>query len=113
MSKTETRLLSGAVGGLLVVFAIIFEDKFRIHKKVVQIIVWSLFEIAILGLGNYKHVRTRWFWQGVFLAALVHVVIVISFLRSMPFPNIGIVILLVFPEALLLQIIFIRLSRFN
>ena len=111
MSKTETRLLSGAVGLLLVVIATILENTFRTHEKAVQVIVWSLIETAILSLGNCRHVRTRWFWQGIFLAAVVHSVIVISFLRSMPFPDVGIVILLAFPEVVLLQISFIRLSR--
>lgn len=110
MSRTETRLLSGTVGGLLVVMAIVFENKFSSQEKLLQITLWSLLEIAMLSLGNYKHIRTAWFWQSLLLAAVVHSVIVISFLRSMPFPNVGIVILLAFPEAVLLQIIFIRLS---
>lgn len=110
MNKTETRLISGLVGGLLVVIAIIFENRLSTHERMVQISLWTLLVVAMAILGNYKYIRQRWFWQSLGVGFILHSVIVITFLRSMPFSSLGIVILFAFPEAILWQIIFIRFS---
>ena len=68
------------------------------HDLAVQIAVWTLFVAATTLAENYP--VTNWFWKAWLLVAALHGVIIASFWHSMPFPTLGVAILMSFPEAL-------------
>ncbi|MBZ5551862.1 MAG: hypothetical protein LAO21_04010 [Acidobacteriia bacterium] len=104
------RILSGAAGGALLVIALILQSLLPGREKVVQITVWTLAVLTTAILGNYEHFREKWFWKGLLLGSLVHILVVYSYRSSLPFSSLGIAGLMGFLEALVWQVIFRRLS---
>jgi len=110
MSKKRNRILSGAAGGALLVIALILQSLLPGREKVVQITVWTLVVLTMAILINRQHFREKWFWKGLLLGSLLHVVVIYSFRYSLPFSSLGIAFLMGFPEALVWQVIFRKLS---
>lgn len=110
MSKNRNRILSGGVGAVLLVIAIILQNALPDREKEVQIIVWTLIVVTMAILINHKHFREEWFWKGFLMVSLLHVFVIYSFRQSLPFPSLGVAILVAFPEVLLCQAIFRWLS---
>jgi hypothetical protein len=100
--KTNIRLLSGACGGAIVLTALILQDALALRELGVQIAIWSSMVLAMLLLGNRSHFREGWFWRGFLITALLHVGIVYASRPYLPFSNLGIVILVSVPEAIVL-----------
>lgn len=110
ISGTNAKLLSAALGCVLLVIAIFLENNFPKDAKVAQIVVWTLIAVSVPVLANYTYIRRLWFWKSILMGSIVHSVIVISFLPSMPFSSMGIVMLFAFPETILWMVIFLRFA---
>ena len=89
-----------AAGLGLGVFSIILKICFPDHDLAVQVATWSLIVAATTLAENYRYSRANWFWKAWLLVAALHGVIIASFWHSMPFPTLGVAILMSFPEAL-------------
>jgi hypothetical protein len=98
-AKFAAGLGLGVVG---IVLKICFPD----HDLAVQIAVWTLFVAAITLAENHRYFREGWFWKAWLLVAALHGVIIASFWHSMPFPTLGVAILMSFPEALVSLLVF-------
>lgn len=102
-SEHKRRLGIGALLGVVcVAFAILLGER----GLVVQVTVWSLIVGAIVLCENYQHFRERWFWRAWLLALAVHSAVLAIFWHDLPFPDLGVAILMSFAEAVLLLILF-------
>jgi len=110
LSGTRAKLFSGALGLILLIIAVVLENNFPNNEKTAQIIVWTLIAVSLPVMANYNHIRRLWFWKSILVGTIVHGVIVISFLPSMPFSSMGIVMLFAFPETILWMIVFLKFS---
>jgi hypothetical protein len=109
--KTKIRLLSGACGAAIVLTALVLQDQFALHEAEVQIAVWSLLVLAMVLLVNRNHFRERWFWWSIMVAGLLHVGNVCVFKSRLPFPSMGVAILMSGFEAIVLQMVVMVCQR--
>jgi hypothetical protein len=105
------RLLSAGAGAVLVAIAIALRSTFSNSEKEVQIAVWTMVVLTMVILVNHEHFRKQWFWQGLLLGLLLHVVVIWGSGDKLPFSSLGVVILVSVPEALVWQVIFRMVSR--
>ena len=106
MNRTTDRRFARVSIGLAVgVLCIILIACFPAHGLAVQVVVWSLILVAILLGENYMHFREQWFWKACLLIAALHAVVLAVFWRYLPFPSVGVAMLMSFAEALACLII--------
>jgi hypothetical protein len=108
--KTGNRLLSSGIGAVLLFIALVLQSSFSAHLREVQITVWSVIVVVMVVLINRKHYHEKWFWQALLLCLLIHAVVIFGSRASLPFSSIGVVILIGYAEAAILQLIFRALS---
>jgi hypothetical protein len=109
--KTSIRLFSFACGVAIVLTALILQDELALHKGKVQIAIWSSMVLVVLLLSNRNNLREGWFWRGFLIAGVIHAGIVCAFRQYLPFSSLGIVLLVSFPEAIMLLIVPIVCQR--
>ena len=101
-----TRRLRWAGGIGLGVLGVLLHVAFPTHEFAVQLTVWTMIVAAVVIGENYQHYGESWFWKACAAILAVHAVIVATFLHSLPFPSLGIAILMSFPEAVLCLLVF-------
>lgn len=105
-SGMKRKAIGFAVGLGISALGILLLNHFPAHEVAVQVSVWSIIVVAIVIGPHYPHFRERWFWKAWLLVAVLHVVIIASFLRSLPFSSLGVAILMSFPEAVVFLFVF-------
>ncbi|MGA7459192.1 MAG: hypothetical protein WBW69_03160 [Candidatus Korobacteraceae bacterium] len=108
-----TKRVIGGLGGLAIAIAGIWlGNAFPDHPMAVQVTVWTVLIVAMMASINYRQRRERWFWWAMLAASLAHVLFVITLRRQLPFSDLGVAILIGFPEAILLQALVVAIARF-
>jgi hypothetical protein len=110
-SRTSTRIVSGILGAVILAIGIFLQSEFPNQPVIVQVTVWTLLLFAIMVWANFNGIRKRWFWISCVIAIAIHAAVVGTFWDSLPFSSLGIVVFFVLPESIVLQLVFIAVSR--
>ncbi len=105
------RAVSGVAGLGVVILGILLQTTLPEYPTAVQVTLLTTLVFVMIGLGNYRQHREKWFWRAMLSAALVHVIVLLNLRARLPFPSLGIAILISAPEAILLQGVVIMTSR--
>jgi hypothetical protein len=108
--KSKIRLVSAGVGAVIFLIALALQALFPDRVIAVQISVWSLIVITTMILINHRHYGQRWFWQALIVALLLHIWIIVSSQKSLPFSGLGVVILIGYAEGTVFQFVFLLFS---
>jgi hypothetical protein len=98
------------VGLLVGMLCIALVKYFPDHELAIQVTIWSLIAAAILIGENYMYFHEKWFWKACLLVTAVHVAVIATFWRSLPFSTVGVAMLMSFAEAVVLLIVFRRMA---
>ena len=105
------RVVSGFAGLALLIGGIVLQNALPEHPSIVQLIFLTTIVFTMIGLGNYRQRREKWFWKSMLCVLLVHLIILLNLRSRLPFPSLGIAILISVPEAIFLQGVVIIASR--
>jgi FtsH-binding integral membrane protein len=109
--KMSRRVVSGVAGLVVVMFGMLLQVALPERPTVVQVTLLTTLVLTMMVLGNYRQHREKWFWTSMLFVVLVHVIVVLNLRARLPFPSLGVVILISAPEAILLQGVVILTSR--
>lgn len=102
--------MSGVAGAIIAIIGIALQSHLPNQQKQVQVVVWTMVVLVMATLINHRHLREKWFWKGSAVGFLLHCVLIYSVRYELPFPSLGIAFLVGFPEVVVWQLIFRRLS---
>jgi Na+/melibiose symporter-like transporter len=110
MTKNKKRMVSGAAGAIIAIIGIALQNHLPDREKEVQVLAWTLVVLVMATLINLKHLREKWFRKGFALGLVLHCLLIYSVRDNLPFRSLGVAFLVGFPEAVVWQMIFRRLS---
>ena len=105
------RVVSGFLGLILFAVALGLEAALPDRPTVRQVTFLTIAVFSMVGLANFRQHRENWFWKAMVSVVLVHLIVLFNLKDRLPFPSLGVVILLSALEAILLQAVVVLVSR--